>query len=234
MSEKFTIIKPTDEGKMKENNQIDRLEKVKDIWKRQLWDVVMRYIDECDTLYDLPQDKLAKIGLAGIKYFCSCLDVSKEKKRLGIDEPKTLEDNQSHFQLIDSIFCVLGCLTLRNFVNTFPIDKDYHGIKWDCKDYFYTMQVLSKMDWDKPIGKDKFFEFLWDYENKDLRNVCIDYMCSMSAMQRAQTGKGIAEQWCDDMGIPTYTMNKEMGVVKDNKTGNTSKLKKTSHIKIIK
>ena len=46
--------------------------------------------------------------------------------------------------------------------------------------------------------------------------------------------KGIAEQWCDDMGIPTYTMDRETGIVKDNKTGNTSKPKKTSHIKIVK
>ncbi len=59
-------------------------------------------------------------------------------------------------------------------------------------------------------------------------------MCSMSAMHRTQTGKGIAEQWCDDMGIPTYTMDRETGIVKDNKTGNTSKSKKTSHIKIVK
>lgn len=234
MSEKFIIIKLTDENKPKESNQIYRLEKVKEIWKRQFFDTVMKYTGECDTLYDLPQDKLAKVGLVGIKYFCSRLDVSKEKKRLGIDEPKTLEDNQYHFQLIDSIFSVLGCLTLRNFVNTFPVDKTYDGKKWDCKDYFYTMEVLSKMNWDKPIGRDKFFEFLWDYENKDLRNVCIDYMCSMSAVYRSQTGKGIAEQWCDNMGIPTYMMDRETGIVKDNKTGNTSKPKKTSHIKIVK
>lgn len=43
MSEKFTIIKSTDENKTKESNQIYRLEKVKEIWKRQFWDVVMRY-----------------------------------------------------------------------------------------------------------------------------------------------------------------------------------------------
>ena len=68
--------------------------------------------------------------------------------------------------MIDSIFGVLGCLTLRNFVTTFPVDKYYKGAKWEEKDYFYTMEVLKDMDWDKPIGRDKLSELLWDYENE--------------------------------------------------------------------
>lgn len=234
MSNKFTVINSTDEDKLKEMDRINRIAKLNEIWERYFFDMVMRYTEEYGILYKLPQDKLAKVGFAGIKYICSCRDVSRENFKLGIDEPKTLKQNQYRFQMIDSIFGVLGCLTLRNFVITFPIDKTYDGAKWECKDYFSTMDVLSKMDWDKPIGRDKLSELLWDYENDELRHAYIEFTTSASAIFRAQTGKGIAETWCDNMGIPTFIEDKETGIMKNTRTGDIMKPKKTSHIQIVK
>lgn len=234
MSNKFTVINSTDEDKLKEMDRINRIAKLNEIWERYFFDMVMRYTEEYGILYKLPQDKLAKVGFAGIKYICSCRDVSRENFKLGIDEPKTLKQNQYRFQMIDSIFGVLGCLTLRNFVITFPIDKTYDGAKWECKDYFSTMDVLSKMDWDKPIGRDKLSELLWDYENDELRHAYIEFTTSASAIFRAQTGKGIAETWLDDLGIPTYKMDKETGIMINNHTGDIMKTKKASHIQIVK
>ena len=234
MSNKFTVINSTNEDKNKEMERINRIAKLNEIWERYFFDMVMRYTEEYGTLYKLPQDKLAKVGFAGIKYICSCRDVSRENFKLGIDEPKTLKQNQYRFQMIDNIFGVLGCLTLRNFVTTFPIDKSYDGAKWQEKDYFYTMDVLSKMDWDKPIGRDELSELLWDYMNADLRHAYIEFTTAMSAIYRAQTGKGIAETWCDNMGIPTYKMDKETGVMINNQTGDIMKPKKVSHLQIVK
>lgn len=234
MSNKFTVINSTDEDKIKEMNRINRIARWNEIWERQFFDTIMKYTKEYGTLYKLPQDKLAKVGLAGIKYICSCHDVSRQNIRLGIDEPKTLKQNQYRFQLIDSIFGVLGCLTLRNFVTTFPVDKYYKGAKWEEKDYFYTMDVLSKMDWDKPIGRDELSELLWDYMNVDLRHAYLEFTNAMSAIYRAQTGKGIAETWLDDMGIPTYTMDRETGIMINNQTGDIMKPKRVSHIQVVK
>lgn len=234
MNNKFTVINSTDEDKSKEMDRVYRIAKLNEIWERQFFDTVMKYAEEYGTLYKLPQDKLAKVGLAGIKYICSCRDVSRENMKLGIDKPKTLKQNQYRFQLIDSIFGVLGCLTLRNFVNTFPIDKTYDGAKWECKDYFSTMEVLSKMDWDKPIGRDELSELLWDYDNEDLRNAYVEFTTAMSAIFRAQTGKGIAEKFCEDHGIGTYTEDRETGIMKNNQTGDIMKPKKVSHLRIVK
>ena len=128
----------------------------------------------------------------------------------------------------------MGYIKLENLVITFPVKKEFDGDKWECKDYFYTMDVLSKMDWDKPIGRDNIVDLLWDYQNDDLRHAYVEFMCATSAIYRSQTGQGIAEQWCDDMGIPTYTINKETGVVMDNQTGETTKLKKNNNLQIVK
>lgn len=233
MSNKFTVINSTDEDKAKEMNRVCRIAKMNEIWERQFFNTVMKYVEEYGTLYKLPQDKLAKVGLAGIKYIYSCRDISRENMKLGIDESKTLEQNQYRFQLIDSIFGVLGCLTLRNFVNTFPIDKTYDGEKWECKDYFSTMEILSKMDWDKPIGRDELSELLWDYDNEELRHAYVEFTTAMSAIYRAQTGRGIAETWLDDLGIPTYTEDRETGIMKNSQTGDIMKPKKVSYLHIV-
>ncbi len=60
------------------------------------------------------------------------------------------------------------------------------------------------------------------------------FTTAMSAIYRAQTGKGIAEQFCEDMGIPTYTVDKETGIMKNYQTGDIMKLKKASHLHIVK
>lgn len=233
MSDKFTIVKVAD--KKKSENRTDRIEKLCEIWERQYHNTVLQAMTKNKgmKIADYPQGDLMKIALCGIKYICAYRDVKRKSDKLGTVCQQSLEESQIEFQLIDAIFTVCGYLTLRNFVTTFPVDKYYKGAKWEEKDYFYTMDSLSKMEWDKPIGRDELSELLWDYMNADLRHAYIEFTSAMSAIYRAQTGKGIAEKWCEDLGIPTYTFDKETGIIKDNKTGNISKTKNTSHIQIV-
>ena len=234
MNNKFTVINSTDEDKNKEMDSVYKTAKLNEIWERQYLSALEKSCTgRTGKICDLPQDELAKIGFAGIKYICSMRDVTRENMKLGIDKGRTLAEEQVRFIVIDSIFTVLSCLTLRNFVTTFPIEKYYKGAKWEEKDYFYTMDVLSKMDWDKPIGRDELSELLWDYDNKDLRHAYMEYTSAMSAMYKAQTGKGIMEKFFEDRGVPTYTMDKETGIMKNNQTGDIVKPKKASHIHIV-
>lgn len=234
MSSKFTVIQSTDEDKLQEMDRIYRIAKMNELWERQYYTALEKACTGRNgMLKDLPQDELAKIGFAGIKYICSMREITRENMKLGIDESRTLAQEQLRFTVIDSIFTVLGCLTLRNFVTIFPVDKTYDGAKWECKDYFSTMEVLSKMDWDKPIGRDGLSELLWDYDNKELRHAYVEFTTAMSAIFRAQTGKGIVEKFLEDRGVPTYTMDKETGIMKNNQTGDIVKTSQSSHMHIV-
>lgn len=236
MSDKFTVIKPTETEYDEETKRVYRTALLNEAWERQYHNSVLQAMEKNKGIKvaDYPQDDLMKIALCGIKYICSIQEIKRENNRLGTGYAPSLEEQKIRFQLIDAIFMVCGHLTLKNFVTTFPIDKTYDGAKWECKDYFYTMDVLSRLDWDAPIGRDNISELLWDYMNADLRHAYVEFTTAMSAIYRSQTGRGLAETWLDDLGIPTYTMNKKTGVMINNQTGDIMKPKKASHLQIVK
>lgn len=235
MDNKFTVIESTDEDNSKEMDRVYRSIRLSELWERQYYTALERVCTgRIGKISELPQDELAKIGYAGIKYICTMRDITRENKRLGIDQGRTLAEEKVRFTVIDDIFTILGCLTLRNFVVTFPIEKYYKGEKWEEKDYFSTIEVLSKMNWDKPIGRDELSELLWDYYNADLRHAYMEYTSAMSAMYKAQTGRGIMEKFFEDRGVPTYTMDRETGIMKNNQTGDIMKPQNVSHIQIVK
>lgn len=234
MDNKFTVIQGN--ADIENSNGTMRIIALHDCWQRQYHNAIYKALSENKgkEIADYPQEDLMKIALSGIKYINLVREVRRENERVGTDYKQSLEESQATFNLLDAIFTIMGYIKLKNLVITFPITKDFDGAKWECKDYFYTMDVLSKMDWDKPIGRDNISELLWDYENDDLRHAYVEFTCAMSSIYRSHTGKGIAEQWCDDMGIPTYTINKETGVVINNQTGDIAKLNKKSHLQIVK
>lgn len=234
MSNKFTVIPGKTDTE--DTNRIMRTLALHDCWKRQYHNAIYKAMSENKgkQFADYPQEDLMKIALSGIKYVNSMREIRRENERVGTDYKQSLEESQVIFNLIDAIFTVMGYIKLKNLVITFPISKDFDGEKWGCKDYFYTMDVLSDMDWDKAIGRDNVSELLWDYENDDLRHAYMEFHCAMSAIYRSQTGKGIMKQWCEEMDIPTYSLNKETGVMRNNQTGEIMKVNESSHIQIVK
>lgn len=234
MSRKFTVIQGSTDKL--DTNRIMRVLAFHDCWERQYRNAVANTISENfgKDFADYPQEDLMKIAFSGIKYVNSVREIRRENERVGTDYQQTFEESQAVFQLMDAIFTIMGYITLKNLVIAFPIKKDFDGHKWECKDYFFTRNVLSEMDMDKPIGRDNIADLLWDYENDDLREAYVEFMCTMSAIYRSQTGKSIAEKFCDDNGIGTYSIDKESGIVRDNQTGRTTKLKRRSTLQIVK
>lgn len=211
---------------------MERIIKTYDGWQRQFKSRISKIGNKKIT--DLTQTELAQIGLAGIKWMVASCNIKQEHEKQKTGYVESFDEKQSKLDMISYIFNIISFLTPRNLVTTFPIEKIYDGDKWGCKDFFSTMEELSKFDWDKPLGKDSLLNLLWDYENKDLREVYLEYISDISAIYKSQTGKGIVEEWCDNMGIPTYTADKEAGIIKNNSTGKISKLKNVSHITVIK
>lgn len=235
MADKFTIIDGSKD--VKDANRIMRTITLFNGWERQYHGAIHKAITENPDkkIADYPQNNLMKIAFAGIKYVYAICELRREYEIAGMDYKLSLTEQKEVYSLIDAIFMVMGHIKLKNLVTTFPISKEYDGHKWQSKDYFYTMDVLSKMDWNKSVGREGISKLLWDYENDDLRNVYMEFTCAVSAIYREQTSRGLADTWLDDMGVPSYTFNKETGVIQNNQTGEIGKIsKKPSYLKVVK
>ena len=180
------------------------------------------------------QEDLMKLAFAAVKYINSIDEVHTICRQLGMEDNRTLREAQAAFTMMDVTLAVLGYINVYNLITMFPVKKEYDGEKWCCKDYYFTMDVLNKMDLDKPLGKEGMFDLLWDYQNDELRNFLSEYLSVTSELYRTQNGKGIAEQWCEDNGIPTYTVDEKAKTMKNNSTGEIMKLKPVRSMEIVK
>lgn len=139
-------------------------------------------------------------------------------------EYKTAEDIAARFQAFSLLTDMFALLTPVEFVQMFPIRKTYDGKKYQCKDYFSTMEALKECEPDQPIGEDKIMHFLWDYDNDDIMNFEVEKMCCLSDLRRAQGGQGLMEEFMHEQGLPTYTLHEKEGYLYNNLTGKTQKI----------
>lgn len=63
-----------------------------------------------------------------------------------------------------------------------------------------------------------------DYCNEDLERILMEYMCLISDLHKKKTGKGFAEVFSEMYNIPSYSINKDAGLIQDNQTGEIIKM----------
>jgi hypothetical protein len=231
--DKFTV--ETGNKDTVELNRLTRVIALHDMWNRQYYSTVSIMFQKHKSIDEWSQDELMKVALCGVKYINSAIEIDAINHRLDSTYQTSFEVKQNSFNLIDGLFGIIGRIKLGNLIKIFPIDKTYDGDKWGSKDYFFTMDVLKEKGLDNAVGHDGVFDLMWDYENRDLREFTVFYMSCMSAMYKQQTGVGIAEKFCEDNGIGTYTMDRENGLLIDNQTGEIAKVSnKSSFMQIVK
>lgn len=116
-----------------------------------------------------------------------------------------LKQLQHYFSIADLTKGALSLLSYKEIQQAFPIDKEYNGEKWEIKDYFYSIDKVNKYNPNERIS-DNIDELLWDYMNVQLFEFQINLMSIMSGINRFMGKKGVMEQFCEEVGIDTYTM----------------------------
>lgn len=229
----FTVT--TGNKRETELKELTRLIKLHDMWCRQYHNAVTNIFEKHSKIDDWSQDELMKVALCGVKYINYAIDIDSANRRLDNTYQIPFEVKHNAFNMIDALYSIIGRIKLKNLIKIFPIDKTYDGDKYECKDYFFTMDVLKEKGLDNAVGRDGVFDLMWDYENRDLREFTVFYMSCMSAMYKQQTGVGIAEKFCEDNGIGTYTMDRDNGLLIDNQSGEIAKMSnKPSFMSVVK
>ncbi len=109
-------------------------------------------------------------------------------QKYGLDV--TFNTLKNSYEFLKIIAALLGRLTPREIMIYYPITKTYHGEMWDIKDYYYTLEYLSTIRMDEPIGTsfEDVFNFIWEYQNSKIKALGIALMKSLDKFQ-ALSGK---------------------------------------------
>lgn len=118
-------------------------------------------------------------------------------------KPENYEEAHSDFQLHSILKHLIEKLTPVEFMQLFPIKKEFDGHKYGVKDYFYTIDYIESLEQDKPI-KDGL-RFLTEYCNDDIHELNVNMMMNLSYLRQMQGKPSLAVDWARINGIPMYT-----------------------------
>jgi len=151
-------------------------------------------------------DKSRENLIKSVYYWVKYLDLLY---RLLYGEMKTIptEQIQELFQMMEAVEELIKLLTPNELMRIFPITKRYDGERYQCKDYFTTMEVLKEHGLDAHIGEEVNC-ILWGYMNNHLERFTINLMCIVGELHKAQTGRDMLLDFFEDQGTPltTYSM----------------------------
>lgn len=184
-----------------------------------------------ETTIKEDRDRLKQIAYYAVKQVAE-----KERKAINL----TWEQAQAEFSFICVTKDILQMLTIEEYVNLFPIPKEYDGEKYQTKDYYYAVKEFAKYNSNEPLGKNNLEYVLWDSMNLDLFRFQAYTFSVMSALRQFQGKRGIMEEFMDEQGIESYTLNKSGGkkYMQSNKTGKVTPVKSAKkrapkHLKVV-
>lgn len=143
------------------------------------------------------------------------------------------EECYAMFNLIDTVRLFMAILTPNELINVFPIPKEYDGEKWETKDYYSAMEVIGKLEMDKPMGETVLEDVLWASMNSDLFSYQSARFSIVDDLRRLRGGKGMMEEFLEEKGVPSYTVNQEVGYMVNRQTGEIKKIEKSNGFKKI-
>lgn len=203
----------------KQNKLLDK----KKFLSNKYYDLYNEYLYEQD---------IKKAAFYGVKYI----------SHLRVDTETSLQEFLLADISMQDIMYLLEQLTLNDLINMFPIIKEYDGKKYECKDYFSTMDYLKDKDMTIPLGEE-IYSFLFEYYNNDIINFAVKQMLIIDKIRKLQNKQGLLEEFIQMADtkheIHTYTLHKEEGYIYDNVTGKTMKIEKPKkkipkYLKVVK
>ena len=98
---------------------------------------------------------------------------------------------------------MLSQLTVREFVQDFPIIKDYDGKRYQCADFFSSWEHLSVFDLDTPFHAQTgdIVDLLWGYQNKWVLLYLTSVFSMVSKLREFDGKSDLFTGFCEDNGI---------------------------------
>ncbi len=196
---------------------------------------------KCSTAEEINNREVAKKIFELEKERCeiSCFMIASKKQDFKNTIYWGIRYINRHYGDIDNnlpyvILQLIERITYREFMQIFPLDKEYDGHKYGWKDYFTTVEYLKDKDLDDKIGENAF-EFIMNYNNARILNFLVEVQIYIDREYEKQTGINPFNEFIKEHNLTTYTMHEAGGqrFLMDNK-GKTFPVKEKTSLKVIK
>ena len=111
---------------------------------------------------------------------------------------------------------LISTLTYKEFMNIYPVAKEYDGDKYGFKDYWSTMEYLKDKDLDNRIG-DNAMDLLLNYWSEEIWIIGSTAMGIISDFSVATTGLHPVDELLCPETIPHDSKGNLIGVTADGK-----------------
>ena len=124
---------------------------------------------------------------------------------------------------------VISMMTIRTFMQLFPIKKTYDGEKYMCKDYYQTVKMLknTNLNFNKDMMLDQIDEILAEYWNDDILGFNVFSLMLLYRIDIVNNRKPLFDKWLEENGVQKINKIAD-GVYLDSGTGKILKEANTS------
>ncbi len=188
--------------------------------------------DQFDIKNATNQDILKKLIFYGVKY---------TSERM-LEKSSSYEEVSNRLDMIMLIDKLIKGITFNEFINMFPITKQYDGKKYECKDYFSTIQYLNTVDLCSKI-EDNVDNLLINYYNSDIARYQISKIMLIDELRWHEGKCSLLEEWVDTVNLDVNICKKktdletgrEYMIDRNGRTFGIEKPKsKIRHLKVVK
>ena len=117
-------------------------------------------------------------------------------------KPTSYKESIVEFQTISALKQIIAKLTPNEFMNMFPVEKDFKGYKYEMKDYYSSMEYVNTLDLNKPIG-DNVLMLLGEYMNKDIHRFFVKSVINLSHLRQYDGHIDMFEEFMASQGMET-------------------------------
>lgn len=151
-----------------------------------------------------------------------------------IPKVKTYDDELAIFQTISALKDLIKQLTPNEFMNMFPVEKDFKGYKYEMKDYYSSMEYVNTLDLNKPIG-DNTLMLLGEYMNRDIHRFFVKSVISLSNLRQYEGHLSLMEEFIAADGHDTpNTFKNTKGEAMYVRNGKPTLVEKTNKLELVK
>lgn len=153
-----------------------------------------------------------------------------------IPKAKTYDDELAIFQTISALKDLIKQLTPNEFMNMFPVDKDFKGYKYEMKDYYSSMEYVNTLNLNKPIGEN-ILMLLAEYMNRDIHRFFVNSALCLSNLRQHEGHISMFEEFMASQGMETpNTFKNSKGEAMYVRNGKPEAIEKTTskHLELVK